>query len=110
MATWAHELIHAADDRLGALTERGQHWRSETVAELGGAVLLSCIGQNHDADVGGCWEYIQAYAKANGKDATSAAMSVLSRTCKAVALILEAADKLDADTSATTAAEGMVAA
>jgi len=32
LSTWAHELIHAADDRLGHLTERGQHWRSETVA------------------------------------------------------------------------------
>ncbi len=94
LATWAHELIHAADDRLGRLTERGQHWRSETVAELGGAVLLSCIGQDHDADLGGCWDYIRRYAKENGKDATSAAMSVLNRTCKAVALILEAADGL----------------
>ncbi len=44
LATWAHELSHAADDRLGNLTERGQHWRSETVAELGGAILLSCLG------------------------------------------------------------------
>jgi hypothetical protein len=25
LSTWAHELIHAADDRLGHLTERGQH-------------------------------------------------------------------------------------
>ncbi len=31
LSTWAHELIHAADDRLGELKERGQHWRSETV-------------------------------------------------------------------------------
>ena len=44
LATWAHELIHAADDRLGNLTERGQHWRSETVAELGGAILLEALG------------------------------------------------------------------
>lgn len=45
LSTWAHELVHAADDRLGELKENGQHWRSETVAELGGAVLLSCIGR-----------------------------------------------------------------
>src|SRR5690606_24945199 len=63
LATWAHELMHAADDRLGRLTERGQHWRSETVAELGGAILLSCIGLEKDADAGGCWEYVQAYAR-----------------------------------------------
>ncbi len=94
LSTWAHELVHAADDRLGELKERGQHWRSETVAELGGAVLLCCVGNDHDADLGGCWEYIQHYAEANGKDATSAAMSILNRMCKAVALILETADTL----------------
>jgi antirestriction protein ArdC len=94
LSTWAHELIHAADDRLGELKERGQHWRSETVAELGGAVLLCCVGNDHDADLGGCWQYIQHYAKANGKDATSAAMSILNRMCKAVALILETGDTL----------------
>jgi len=104
LATWAHELIHAADDRLGQLTERGQHWRSETVAELGGAVLLSCIGRDHDADLGGCWDYIRRYAESNGKDATSEAMSVLNRTCKAVALILEAADELLANNPAESEA------
>jgi hypothetical protein len=94
VSTWAHELVHAADDRLGALQERGQHWRSETVAELGGAVLLSCIGQDNHADLGGCWDYIQSYARENGKDPANAAMSILGRLCKAVALILETADGL----------------
>ncbi len=93
LSTWAHELIHAADDRLGQLTERGQHWRSETVAELGGAVLLCCIGQDYHADIGGCWDYIRNYAESNGKEPASACMSVLQRTCKAVAMILEAADE-----------------
>ncbi len=36
LSTWAHELCHAADDRLGNLQERGQHWRSETVASWAG--------------------------------------------------------------------------
>ncbi|MFH1268631.1 MAG: ArdC family protein, partial [Planctomycetota bacterium] len=62
LATWAHELCHAADDRLGNLKERGQHWRSETVAELGGAVLLEALGYDVESDRGGCWEYVQAYA------------------------------------------------
>ncbi len=104
LSTWAHELIHAADDRLGALQERGQHWRSETVAELGGAVLLCCVGQGHDADLGGCWQYIEHYAKANSRDATSAAMSILNRLCKAVALILETADELAGQTASGVAA------
>ncbi len=96
LATWAHELIHAADDRLGELKEHGQHWRSEIVAELGGAVLLCCTGREHDADLGGCWEYVQRYAKESGRESIDAVMHVLSRTCKAVALILQAADDLTA--------------
>ncbi len=59
LSTWTHELVHAADDRNGSLKERGQHWRSETVAELGGAVLLEILGMERDADLGGCWGYIQ---------------------------------------------------
>lgn len=104
LSTWAHELIHAADDKLGQLKERGQHWRSETVAELGGAVLLCCIGQEHEADLGGCWEYIKSYAEANNKESVQAALSVLNRTCKCVALILETADGLNRDDRAESEA------
>ncbi len=50
LSTWAHELVHAADDRLGQLKERGQHWRSETVAELGGAILLEILGHDVESD------------------------------------------------------------
>jgi hypothetical protein len=63
LSTWAHELVHAADHCNGKLTELGQHWRSETVAELGGAVLLKLFGFDREADLGGCWAYIDSYAK-----------------------------------------------
>ncbi len=63
LSTWCHEMIHAADCRLGNLTEKGQHWKSETVAELGGAVLLKVLGYDLDADLGGCWRYIEQYAE-----------------------------------------------
>jgi hypothetical protein len=59
LSTWAHELIHAADDKLGNLTERGQHCRSETVAELGGAILLEALALQQDSDRGGCFEYVK---------------------------------------------------
>ncbi len=94
LSTWAHEMIHAADDRLGKLTERGQHWRSETVAELGGAVLLAILGHDHDADLGGCWDYVTAYAKDAGIEPLVACQRVLKRTCDAVALILDTAESL----------------
>ena len=96
LATWAHEMIHAADDRLGTLTERGQHWRSEVVAELGGAVLLEIIGHESEADRGGCWEYVSRYARDAEIEPVAACQRVLKRTCDAVALILETAEQLAA--------------
>jgi hypothetical protein len=87
-------MIHAADDRLGKLTERGQHWRSETVAELGGATLLTVLGLDADADLGGCWTYIERYAADAGIEPVSACQRVLKRMCDAVALILDTAETL----------------
>lgn len=94
LSTWAHELLHAADDRLGQLTERGQHWRSETVAELGGAVLLQVLGFDREADLGGCWDYVRGYATDAGIEPIVACQRVLKRACDAVALILHAAEEM----------------
>jgi hypothetical protein len=94
LSTWAHELVHAADDRLGQLKERGQHWRSETVAELGGAVLLEALGYDTESDRGGCWEYVNAYATDARIEPITACQRVLKRTCDAVALILDTAESL----------------
>jgi hypothetical protein len=94
LSTWAHELVHAADHRNGKLNELGQHWRSETVAELGGAVLLQILGYPHEADLGGCWKYIQSYAERAGLEVIDACGKVLQRTCEAVALILDTAAAL----------------
>jgi len=90
LATWAHELVHAADDRNGKLVEHGQHWRSETVAELGGAILMYAMGYEQDADLGGAWDYIGKYAETAKIEPVKACMDVLRRTCEAVAMILEA--------------------
>lgn len=97
LSTWLHELVHAADHRNGKLTELGQHWRSEIVAELGGAVLLRIFGKDHDADLGGCWEYVKHYADKAGIQVVEACGKVLDRTCEAVALILDTAEKLVCD-------------
>jgi hypothetical protein len=94
LSTWAHELVHAADDRLGHLSERGQHWRSETVAELGGAILLEALGLESDSDRGGAWQYVSAYAKDANLTPLQACTEVLKRTCDAVNLLLAEAGKL----------------
>ncbi len=96
LSTWAHEMIHAADCRLGTLTEKGQHWKSETVAELGGAVLLKVLGYDLEADLGGCWDYIQHYARDAEIEPIAACQKVLKRMCDAVALILDTAEELAA--------------
>ena len=103
LSTWAHELVHAADDRLGRLTERGQHWRSETVAELGGAVLLEVLGHGTYSDRGGCWGYVRLYARDAGIEPITACQRVLKRTCDTVALILDTAEDLAGRRTATGA-------
>lgn len=94
VATWLHELIHAADDRLGNLTERGQHWRSETVAQLGASVLAHMIGLGDEADEGGSWQYISGYANKEGIEPIKACQMVIDRTCQAINHILETAAQL----------------
>ncbi len=94
LSTWAHEFIHAADDRLGTLTERGQHWRSEVVAELGGSILLEVLGHDMESDRGGCWDYVNRYAKDAGLEAIQACQRVLKRACDGVALIIDSAEQL----------------
>jgi hypothetical protein len=96
LATWCHELVHAADDRAGNLKEYGQHWRSEVVAELGGAVLLQILGSEREADLGGCWEYIRCYSEKEKIEPVDACGRVLERVCGAVALILDTAEELRA--------------
>jgi hypothetical protein len=94
LSTWCHELVHAADHRLGNLTEKGQHWASETVAELGGCILLHMLGKPEEADSGGCWQYIEKYAEANDVEPLTACVKMLDRTCQAVSLILDTAMKV----------------
>jgi hypothetical protein len=94
LSTWTHELVHAADHRLGGLRE--DRWHREIVAELGGAVLLTCLGKTHDADLGGAYRYIQSYAAEAKMDITRACIEVLNRVCACVALILESATTLQA--------------
>ena len=94
LSTWCHEMIHAADDRKIGGLKGGQHVDQEIVAELGGAVLLTILGHEHDADLGGCWDYIQRYAETAKVEPVAACLRFLNRTCDAVALILDSAAEL----------------
>lgn len=92
-STWCHELTHVADDKLNGLNLY-QDSVQEAVAELGGAILLSIIGETEEADIGGCFEYIKSYSKGDKDKAVQLAMNVLDRTCKAVELIIDTAKEL----------------
>lgn len=89
-STYAHELIHAADQRLGELPGSTKI-SAEIVAELGGAILLTILGYEHAADLGGAYSYISNWA---GKsNPVAACIKLLDRTCKAVQLILDTAER-----------------
>lgn len=90
-----HELMHAADYRLGNAVEKGQHWRKETVAEFGSAILAECLGLEC-SNLGGAYSYIESYAKAADKTPQAACMECLDRICKAVSLVLSTAEGIEA--------------
>ena len=88
-------MTHAADDRNGTITRKpGQQPDNEIVAELGGAVLLEMLGYETESDRGGCWRYVEAYAKQEEREPVSVCMSLLKRVCDCVALILDEAEAL----------------
>jgi len=93
VSTFCHELCHAADHRLTKLS--GGKLQREVVAELGGAILLECLGKSHDADLGGAFSYIESYSRSENIPTVKACISVLDRTCNAVQLILDEAQRLN---------------
>lgn len=94
VSVFLHELMHAADYRLGNAAEKGPHWRKETVAEFGAAILAECLGLEAEKDIGGAYRYIEQYAKAAEKDVQAACIECLDRICEAVNLILATAETL----------------
>lgn len=100
-STWAHELIHAADYRLGTLTRRrGQQLDNEVVAQLGASVLLECLGYTVESDRGGTYRYLEGYARQHDCEVWTVCSQLLDRTCGCVAHILEAAGALSSPTVA----------
>ena len=89
-----HELMHAADYRLGNAVEKGQHWKKETVAEFGAAVLAECLGLEC-TNLGGAFRYIESQAGAADEVAQKACFQCLDRICAAVSLILDTAETLE---------------
>lgn len=97
LSTWAHELIHEADYRLGHMNKaHGQDRENEIVAELGGAVLLTALGLDVEADWGGAYEYVASYAHSKTPEGLiKEVRSLVWRISDAVKHILETAATLE---------------
>ena len=103
LSTWAHEMVHAADHRLADAKQKTDRAHKEIVAELGGAVLLECLGMTCDSDLGGAYAYIQRYAEETKRDPVRASIEVLDRVCNCVKLILDTAEKLQEEAALVAA-------
>jgi len=90
LSTWTHELVHAADDRLGTL-DQDDRIASEIVAELGGAVLLEALGRPDQSDRGGAFGYLQDQCAQDGRDLLTACLALVERVHACVQLILDQA-------------------
>jgi len=100
LSTWAHELVHAADHRLGNLVARAL--AAEVVAEFGGAILLECLGYSVESDRGGAFAYLRRHCEEKKRSLPGACTELLDRTCGCVALLLEEAESVAASGLAET--------
>lgn len=91
LSTWVHELVHAAEDRLGYLNNKSKREKviSEVSAEFTGAVLLSMIGKEKEADIGGAFEYIKAWAAEENLKVIDICTSIIKRISTTIEFIME---------------------
>jgi hypothetical protein len=93
LSVWAHELAHASEKSRDRLTiAPGQQPDNEIVAELSAAILLTVAGMEHEADLGGAWDYIKHYG---GDNPMQEIEKLLGRTKATVEHILSEADRLE---------------
>ena len=92
LLVWSHELIHAADHRLGTYT--GRELASEVVAQFGASILLECLGYPDKSDPGGTYAYIEGYCTKHQRKVFPVCTELLDRTCRCVAYLLGEAERL----------------
>ena len=86
-----HELAHAGHHRVDGKINGGQDPKQETVAEFSACVLKAHCGLG---DVTGrAWQYISGY----NKDPLRAILACLTKSAEVINLILDTADKIEAE-------------
>lgn len=90
--TFFHELMHAADSKIQSGFKNGQDSKQEIVAEFGAAILMRMFGmKSNDRST---YDYIDTYAKYDGRSALDAVIPLINRISKAINLILSESDKV----------------
>lgn len=90
--TWAHELIHQAEHRLGVLLD--DKYAAEVVATLGASTLLEALGFDEESDRGQAYAYLKQHPKGKERNMLGLCSRLIERTARAVSHILEEADRL----------------
>jgi hypothetical protein len=107
LSTWTHELVHAADHRLG--NRLAPALDAEVVAEFGGAILLECLGYTQESDRGGAYDYLRRHCEKHRRNLLGACTELLDRTCACVTLLLDEAESLTAGAAEAACGETPVA-
>jgi hypothetical protein len=97
LSTWMHELLHAADDRLGNRLSKSLD--AEVVAEFGGAILLEALGYTRESDRGGAYDYLRRISEKEKRNLVGLCTELLDRTCTCITLVLDEAERLAAPTA-----------
>jgi hypothetical protein len=66
----------------------------EVVAELGGAILLECLGYATESDRGGAYEYLTRHCEEKKRSLLGACTELLERTCGCVGFLLDEAERV----------------
>jgi antirestriction protein ArdC len=92
---WLHELMHAADFKAGGIKEGKDKeiMEKEIVADFGACVLACMLGIERDADMGETYKYCNVFAKENKTDLFVVIQKLMKRTCEAIELIMQNAEK-----------------
>jgi len=93
-----HELVHCAESKLFTL-KPGQDPLQEIVADLGAQALCRLVGKSGEQFLGNTYRYIAGYAGKIDLSPHQACLKILTRTEKALNLILKEAENENPDNS-----------
>ncbi len=89
--TFFHELVHAAEDRLGSLKKDSKE-EKEIIADFASGILMNMFGLSYGEK--NVYDYIKMYADRKDRDVIDSVIPMISRVSKVVNYIMDENDKL----------------